>query len=98
MISRIANNSISEGRSVSRLPKFSDEWIEKIRGSSDFLALNYYTSRFIKTALEPAGDDPSFEQDGGFVLTKIPKSVKAASPELTSVPEGLGDLLRYKNT
>lgn len=35
----IANNSIHEGRPRSRLPTFSQEWIEKIRGSSDFLGL-----------------------------------------------------------
>lgn len=35
----IANNSIHEGRPRSRLPIFSQEWIDKIRGSSDFLGL-----------------------------------------------------------
>lgn len=39
MISKVANNSMKEGRTSSRLPTFSKEWIDKIRGSADFLGI-----------------------------------------------------------
>lgn len=39
MISKVANNSMQEGRAWSRLPTFTKEWIDKIRGSADFLGI-----------------------------------------------------------
>lgn len=95
MITRIGNNSISEGRSLSRLPKLSNEWIEKIRGSADFLGMNYYTSRYVEEPREPMGENPSIERDGGFIVNINPKWPKGGSPWLYSVPEGLSDILRY---
>lgn len=47
MITEIAKNSKREGLSSSRLPKFSKDWINRIRGTADFFALNYYASRYI---------------------------------------------------
>lgn len=95
MSQQIARNSIHEGRSWSRLPKFSEKWIETVRGSADFLGLNYYTSYFVDMAEEPEGKNPSFYRD--LMLKYSVKSdwKQAKSTWLYSVPSGLGDILRW---
>ena len=64
MIDVIDENSKSENRTRSRLPKFTPQQIEEVRGSSDFFGLNYYSSNFA----EPGTDlnwapNPSFFRD-----------------------------------
>lgn len=95
MITQISSNSIREGRAWSRLPVFSDRWVEIIRGSADFLGLNYYTSRFIELAKEPVGPNPSLERDRGMIETIKPEWKASSSDWLYSVPNGLGDILRW---
>lgn len=87
---------MNERRSRSRLPIFSEEWIEKIRGSADFLGLNYYTSRIIELPLEPVGENPSIERDRMFEWKIRSEWKQAESKWLYSVPEGLGDVLRFR--
>ena len=94
MITTIASNSIREGRSWSRLPSFTDKWIETIRGSADFLGLNYYTSRYAEVNQEPAGPQPSYERDTNLKFTIKPEWKASASKWLYSVPKGIGDILR----
>lgn len=94
MISQIANNSVHEGRSRSRLPTFSNEWIYKIRGSADFFGLNYYTSRVLTLPNEPIGTNPSIERDRIYEWKIKPEWKQAESVWLYSVPQGLGDVLR----
>lgn len=95
MITQIGNNSLKEGRLHSRLPTLSNEWIEKIRGSADFLGLNYYTSRIIEVPSEPEGPNPSIERDKMYRRKTKPEWIQAASDWLYSVPEGIGDILRW---
>lgn len=94
MISRIANNSRREGRSSSRLPTFSKEWIDAIRGSADFLGFNYYTSRFVEKQEKPVGENPSYERDVDVKEIIDPKWKPSAWDSHYSVPEGMGDTLR----
>lgn len=96
MISQIAKNSMKEGRRLSRLPIFTNEWIEKIRGSADFLGLNYYTSRYVEIPKIPMGKSPSYERD--FNIKEMVKTdwKPSASESFCSVPQGFGDILRYK--
>lgn len=94
MITQIAKNSENEGRLWSRLPEFSPKWIEKIRGSSDFFGLNYYTSRYVEVPVEPIGDNPSIVRDRMYERIVKPEWVQSASDWLYSVPQGLGDILR----
>lgn len=95
MIEDIAKNSLSEGRSWSRLPTFSQTWLDMIRGSADFLGLNYYTSRMVEEMDEPEGPSPSYARDGKMMLTTKPNWKHAVSGYLYSVPQGIGDILRY---
>lgn len=94
MIADIANNSLHEGRSESRLPTFSQEWIDKIRGSSDFLGLNYYTSRFVSMPDDTAKVKPYHRHDKNVKDHIKPEWKQSASAHLYSVPQGLGDVLR----
>lgn len=96
MRSAVDENSRKEGRISSRLPSFSKEWIDRIRGSADFLGLNYYTSRYVEMPNEPVGESPSFERDRNVKEFVKPDFKPSASSWLYSYPKGLGDLLRYQ--
>lgn len=94
MIAHIAKNSENEGRLSSRLPTFCDNWIEKIRSSSDFFGLNYYTSRYVEVPTVSIGDNPSIIRDRMYERVVKPEWVQGGSDWLYSVPQGLGDILR----
>lgn len=95
MIDRIGNNSLSEGRDRSRLPVFSQQWIDTIRGSADFLGLNYYTSRYVEPAIKSGNEiGPSYYGDTGLNYIIKPEWKKSVSWWLFSVPSGIRDLLR----
>lgn len=94
MITHVSNNSIREGRLRSRLPTFSSDWINTIRGSADFFGLNYYTSRYLESPIKSIGEDPSIERDRVYEWKVKPEWKQAESTWLYSVPEGLGDVLR----
>ncbi|CAG9792886.1 unnamed protein product [Diatraea saccharalis] len=47
----IAENSKKEGHTKSRLPAFTREEIELIRGTFDFYGVNHYTSRVVRRAV-----------------------------------------------
>lgn len=96
MKTRIAENSKFEARDRSRLPELSPEWINRIRGTADFLGLNYYTSRLVSAKQEPARGNPSFYYDMNLELKTKPEWKRAKSDWLFSVPSGLGDLLRFR--
>lgn len=95
MITQIASNSIREGRSWSRLPTFSKQWINLIRGSADFFGLNYYTSRYVEMSKEATGLNPSYVNDVHLTATVKPEWKHSASAWFYSVPTGLGDILRF---
>lgn len=95
MIEHIARNSKCEGFIHSRLPVFSKHWQHIIRGSADFLGLNYYTSRMVQALDKPDGPIPSFAWDMGVNQTVNSVWTGSAALWLYSVPQGLGDILRY---
>lgn len=94
MISQIKENSLSEGRDRSRLPVLSADWIKTIRGSADFLGLNYYTSRYADLVNTPYNNIPSYNADMRMRFTIKPEWKRAKSPWLYSVPTGIRDILR----
>lgn len=95
MSEQIDESSIREGLKLSRLPSFSQYWIEQIRGSADFLGLNYYSSRYAELLKTPSGPNPSYERDTMLNHTVDPKWKQEKPWFIYSVPEGLGDLLRH---
>lgn len=62
MKQRVAERSKLEGFSESRLPAFTDEQIKYINGTSDYLALNHYSTMMASDSEAPIGQ-PSFDND-----------------------------------
>ncbi|XP_048506003.1 myrosinase 1-like [Athalia rosae] len=89
---RIGNISNLENLPESRLPEFTDEWKNIIKGATDFLGLNHYTSRLpIFDTSEKLGVPTS---DSGIIEAVDPNWSTASSQWLTIVPEGIGNVLR----
>lgn len=103
MIEEIGNKSLREERRFSRLPKMSREQIELVRGSFDFIGLNYMTSSMIK--LDSSSDRvsaPSWREDAGFTEFENPLWKQSNVRGLFNAPQGLRELLiwikeEYKN-
>lgn len=92
MKDNIQRNSDNEGRPWSRLPEFTTQEIEDLKGSADFMALNYYTSRNVRPK-EIYPDEYNWESDAGIDQVVDPSWKKGKSYFLYSVPDGLHDLL-----
>lgn len=69
MIDRIANRSYEEGFRRSRLPVFSSEEVNMIRGTADYLGLNHYSSSDAYYIDEPEIGEPSYLNDLGTSTT-----------------------------
>jgi beta-glucosidase/6-phospho-beta-glucosidase/beta-galactosidase len=63
MIDRIDERSAAQGYAVSRLPKFTDEEIEYIKGTHDFVAVNYYSGTYAQWIEEADINDVSYNND-----------------------------------
>nr|SGZ49382.1 beta-glucosidase [Zygaena filipendulae] len=90
IVDRVAEKSAEQGYAWSRMPEFTDEEREFVRGSADFLGVNHYTAFYI-AALEknPEYPVPSLLDDIG-IDDYIPhRWPKAASPWLTKAPRSL---------
>lgn len=69
MRERIASNSRAEGFAGSRLPSFTWNEIRDVRGSADFLGVNYFTQQIVKV-LEPS-NVVSYDNDAGVVSVEL---------------------------
>lgn len=76
---RIAEKSIKEGFRKLRLPFFTSEEINYIKGLADFLGVNHYTSYVAQYQNERKSSEPNFEYDRGFY-----KYMKDSWPETAS--------------
>ena len=102
MIDMIGKKSKAEGRHRSRLPVMTPAVRDYIKGSADFLALNYYTSSLVTNKEEDPSDPISWASDSNTNVHRDPLWKRAKSEWLFSVPQGLHDLLvwikeRYDN-
>uniref|UniRef100_A0A8D8QLH8 Myrosinase 1 n=1 Tax=Cacopsylla melanoneura TaxID=428564 RepID=A0A8D8QLH8_9HEMI len=88
----VDEKSAKEGRARSRLPRFTAQEIEDLKGSSDFFGLNHYTS-FLVTSNESS--KPDYRSDAGIDQSDDPRWPKAASVWLKVVPEGFRGLLKW---
>uniref|UniRef100_A0A182W4F7 Beta-glucosidase n=1 Tax=Anopheles minimus TaxID=112268 RepID=A0A182W4F7_9DIPT len=97
MVNDIANNSQLEGRTRSRLPTFTDIERKLVKGSVDFFAYNYYSSRLVEldtTKYNPL-DTPSWQRDARIIQSVNPGWSRAKSSWLYVVPEGLRGMLNW---
>ncbi|KAJ8889660.1 hypothetical protein PR048_009161 [Dryococelus australis] len=93
MIERIANLSKAEGLRRSRLPNFSQAWIDLIKGSADFFGINMYTSKVVG-AMQVTGLDDS--SDMGHLTAEFDSSWPTSSVTwLRYTPFGMRGLLNW---
>ncbi|XP_027134745.1 lactase-phlorizin hydrolase [Larimichthys crocea] len=79
-----------------RLPVFTPEESQRIRGTADFFGLNHYTSRLVNNS--DGGCTPGPQGVGDFQAHVDPSWSVAASDWIYSVPWGLRRLLNYIST
>jgi beta-glucosidase/6-phospho-beta-glucosidase/beta-galactosidase len=91
MKKRISNNSMTEGRTRSRLPRFNRKEVEYIKGTFDFFGLNHYTTSLATAGT--VGESPSKRRDSGVKLRQDPSWPSSASAWLKVVPWGFRKLL-----
>ncbi|CAH4023456.1 unnamed protein product [Pieris brassicae] len=94
----IAEKSAREGYTRSRLPPFTDEEIDLIKGTFDFYALNYYTSRLVRSPKEgeKIGDWPLYGcEEINALMEPAPEWPPTSSKWLFEYPEGLRRLLSW---
>ena len=98
MIERIAKLSAEQGFHKSRLPAFTQEEIDKIKGSSDYFGFNAYTTRLVTAnGADNLADfpEPSFDHDRDVVEYIDPTWPSSASPWLKVYPKGLYSVLKW---
>ncbi|XP_028770241.1 beta-glucosidase 12-like [Neltuma alba] len=82
-----------------RLPKFTKEERRIVRGSFDFVGINYYTSYYAFHAPKPNASQPNYFTDSRVnhtgVRNGIPIGPRAASEWLYVYPRGIKNLLLY---
>nr|ADK12988.1 beta-glucosidase [Reticulitermes flavipes] len=90
---RVDANSVTEGYTTSRLPKFTTEEVDFIRGTHDFLGLNFYTAVTGADGVE--GEPPSRYRDMGAITSQDPDWPESASSWLRVVPWGFRKELNW---
>ncbi|CAN0880835.1 Beta-glucosidase 13 [Linum grandiflorum] len=81
-----------------RLPKFTAEQVKVLKGSIDFLGVNYYTSNFAGHIPDANKFPPDFTYDSGVAVTsKLStwRDVQTGADWLLSYPKGFTELLIY---
>ncbi|OEL28971.1 Beta-glucosidase 30, partial [Dichanthelium oligosanthes] len=82
-----------------RLPKFTPEQVEMVRGSYDFIGVNYYTGYFTSAAPAPNGLEQSYDGDIRANTSGFRGGVPIGPPEFVPIffnyPAGLRELLLY---
>ncbi|GBP62348.1 Myrosinase 1 [Eumeta japonica] len=93
---RVDAMSHHQGYSRSRLPYFTPEEVESLRGSSDFFGLNHYTSYLMTpSSLEPNWKVPSLDHDTGVRIEQEPSWPKPGASWLSVYPPGFRKLLNW---
>lgn len=97
MRNQIDELSRREGYRLSRLPYFTKNWIHLIRGSSDFFAISYMTSRIVYSVADPLPVTPLsiWPSDTYLNYTVSPDWTVETGVYYYDVPSGLGDVLRW---
>ncbi|KAL6655346.1 hypothetical protein ACP70R_006172 [Stipagrostis hirtigluma subsp. patula] len=84
-----------------RLPRFTAEQVKLVKGSYDFIGVNYYTAYFATAVPPPNGLEQSYTGDIRANTSGYRNGVPIAPPEFVPIffnyPAGLGELLLYTN-
>jgi beta-glucosidase/6-phospho-beta-glucosidase/beta-galactosidase len=95
MIDRIADRSQKEGFPMSRLPEFTSEEVDCIKGTFDFFCLNTYTTNMVQWSDDYAIGDPGWDADTSVTTYQDGSWNSSASGWLKVVPWGLRKLLNW---
>uniref|UniRef100_A0A914DKY1 Beta-glucosidase n=1 Tax=Acrobeloides nanus TaxID=290746 RepID=A0A914DKY1_9BILA len=102
MRNRLLERSKEEGRVRSRLPEFTKDEIESLKGSADFLGFNHYMGFLIRNRLpeEYNSKVPIDDLDGGYVIAMNPKCKQINPPKgwIFINPESFKKHLHYIRT
>lgn len=93
MKTRIKDISELEKFPNSRLPAFSKQEVELIKGTYDFFGLNHYTTTLISDHEYPLTNSPSHLKDMGIISEQDPKWKPSKASWLKVVPWGFRKLL-----
>lgn len=98
LITAVAKRSKEQNFPRSRLPEFTPEEIELIKGSADFFGVNYYTSRILSPGPKLGKKPPSYYDDMN-VINDVDPSWETSDIEwLFSNPKGFETtLMAIKN-
>ncbi|CAH0564482.1 unnamed protein product [Brassicogethes aeneus] len=95
MIDLVAERSAKQGFPKSRLPKFTEKEIDYIKGTTDFLGLNTYTSFLTNSEEFYDYKMVGFENDIGFQISHDPAWEATAQPQFKIVPWGTRQMLKW---
>ncbi|XP_021027479.1 lactase-like protein [Mus caroli] len=98
MKDHIGTKSAEQGLEMSRLPTFSLQEKSYLKGTSDFLGLGHFTTRYITQRKYPSHQGPSYQNDRDLVELVDPNWPEMGSPWLYSVPWGFRRLLNFAQT
>ncbi|XP_018320779.1 myrosinase 1-like [Agrilus planipennis] len=91
----VANRSALEGFPFSRLPELTEEEIQYINGTADFLGVNHYMTYLAAPSDDDEIGEPSMEKDRGVSIWFDPSWEGAASSWLKVAPWGFRNLLMW---
>ncbi|XP_066576870.1 cytosolic beta-glucosidase isoform X1 [Amia ocellicauda] len=94
MKAQIAARSRAQGCPSSRLPEITPQMKEEVKGTADFFAINYYTSRRVRFT-KSAAQTVSFSSDKEAEGIVDPSWPIAGVSWMAVVPWGLRKLLKY---
>ncbi|XP_051776283.1 lactase-like protein isoform X1 [Erpetoichthys calabaricus] len=94
----ITKKSAQQGLTTSRLPTFSSQEKSYIKGTSDFLGIGHFTTRYVTQKNIPAINSPSFYSDRDLAELVDPQWPDPGSEWLYAVPWGFRRLLNFVKT
>ncbi|XP_055006534.1 lactase/phlorizin hydrolase-like [Boleophthalmus pectinirostris] len=90
----IRNRSLAQGYTKSRLPEFTPEEIQRIKGTHDYFGLNHYTTKLI-FPINYAQEDPTYDADRGVGAVDDWSWLESGSSWLKVTPFGIRRLLKH---
>ncbi|XP_051484290.1 lactase-like protein isoform X3 [Apus apus] len=94
----VGRKSSQHGLGTSRLPTFSAQEKNYIKGTSDFLGIGHFTTRYVIQKSSPLLQVPSYDTDSDLAQLVDPKWPAPGPKWLYSVPWGFRRLLNFIKT
>ncbi|KAK5644031.1 hypothetical protein RI129_007876 [Pyrocoelia pectoralis] len=95
MKERVAFRSSGEGYSQSRLPDFSTEEKKLLKGASDFICLNIYTTNFVEDIPEKTFSTPDYYKDMKAKFSVDPSWPNSTADWLKVEPSSIRKILNW---